>query len=67
MDVILLDFQKAFDKADFGLMLYRCKEKGIFGKLGVWLDNYLKNRKQAVIANDEISVILEVKSGMPQG
>ena len=67
VDVILLDFQKAFDKADFGLILHRCKSKGIYGKLGIWLENYLHNRKQAVIENDQISKTLEVESGVPQG
>ena len=42
VDVILLDFQKLFDKADFGLILHRCRSKGIYGKLGIWLENYLK-------------------------
>merc|ERR1712240_852730 len=27
VDVIFLDFQKAFDKADFGLILHLCKSK----------------------------------------
>ena len=31
VDVIFLDLQKAFDKADFGLILHRCKQKEIYG------------------------------------
>ena len=66
-DAIYLDFQKAFDKADIGLILHRCREKGITGNLGIWILDYLSDRKQAVIANDEISDICKVISGVPQG
>ena len=34
LDVIYLDFMKAFDKSDHGVILSSCKEKGICGKLG---------------------------------
>lgn len=66
-DIIYLDFQKAFDKADIGLVLHRCREKGITGDLGIWILDYLSNRRQAVISNNEISEICEVISTVPQG
>ena len=58
---------KAFDKSDHGVILSRCREKGIMGKVGIWLHNYLLGRQQAVIANNKISSIKEVISGVPQG
>ena len=67
LDVIYLDFQKAFDKSNYGVILSRCKEKGVSGKLEIWLQDYLTNRKQAMIANNKISTIKEVKSSVPQG
>ena len=67
IDSVYLDFQKAFDKTDFGLVGVRCKEKGISGHLGVWIQDYLQNRTQFVIANNIKSREVEVRSGVPQG
>ena len=53
IDSIYLDFQKAFDKADHTVIVRRCLEKGITGLLGKWIANYLKDRKQRVIANNQ--------------
>ena len=53
IDSIYPDFQKAFDKADHTVIVRRCLEKGITGLLGMWIANYLKDRKQRVIANNQ--------------
>ena len=34
---IYFDFQKAFDKADHFIILKCCYEKGIRGKIGIWI------------------------------
>ena len=52
IDSVYLDFQKAFDKADLGLIGKRCKEKGITGKLGMWIQDFLYDRVQYVITNN---------------
>lgn len=67
VETIYLDFAKAFDKVDIGILSRRMKEKGIHGMLGVWLHNFLTDRKQHVIANNGISDVSFVKSGVPQG
>ena len=67
VETVYLDFAKAFDKVDKGILSRRMKEKGIDGKLGLWLHNFLSDRKQFVIANNVISEVAEVKSGVPQG
>ena len=67
MDSIYLDFAKAFDKVDIGIICHKLREIGISGKLGVWLHNFLSNRKQFIIANGMISFQSDVKSGVPQG
>ena len=54
IDVIYLDYKKAFDKADHMIILRRLREKGIGGKIGKWIQNYLQDRSQAVIANNFI-------------
>ena len=67
IDSIYLDFQKAFDKADHNVILKKCIEKGLTELLGKWIANYLQDRRQRVIANNQTSVELTVVSGVPQG
>ena len=48
VDAIYLDFSKAFDKVDTGILCHKLKKLGTYGKLGILLDNFLTNRKQMV-------------------
>jgi ribonuclease P/MRP protein subunit RPP40 len=41
VDVIYLDFQKAFDKVPHALLIDKIKVTGIDGKLVNWLENWL--------------------------
>ena len=66
-DTVYLDFAKAFDKANYGIAPHRMKEVGIDGRLGIWLYSFLTDRAQEIIANNEISEKVGVKSGVPQG
>ena len=67
VDSIYLDFSRAFDKVDIGILCHKLKEMGISGKLGRWLHSFLTERKQFVIANGIKSQESEVLSGVPQG
>ena len=67
VDTVYLDFSKAFDKVDKGILCRKMKKLGISGKLGVWLFNFLTSRKQIILANGEKSSVSEVISGVPQG
>ena len=67
VDSIYLDFSKAFDKVDLGILCWKLKKMGIQGQLGVWLHNFLKDRKQIIIANGAKSSESKVISGVPQG
>ena len=67
VDVIYLDFAKAFDKIDFLSTMRKLNHMGISGKLGHWLYSFLTNRKQAVLVNGTIGSFFDVKSGVPQG
>ena len=44
VDVIYLDFAKAFDKLDFGITLAKLNALGISGKVGKWLHSFLTGR-----------------------
>ena len=67
VDVIYLDFSKAFDKLDFNILLKKLKNIGITGKLGRWIYSFLTGRKQSVLVNGTRSTPSQVLSGVPQG
>ena len=66
-DVVFLDFAKAFDKVDHGVLLHKLKSLGITGKLGLWLHSFLVGRSQSVAVDGEKSIGAIVLSGVPQG
>ena len=67
VDSIYLDFAKAFDKVDIGILCHKLRNMGISGRLGILLHNFLTKRKQVILANGVKSKSSEVKSGVPQG
>ena len=67
IDVVYLDFCKAFDKLDFNVLLTKLKNYGVGGKLGRWLYSFLIGREQYVMVNGFVSVVCDVLSGVPQG
>ena len=66
-DVIYLDFAKAFDKVDHGLLIKKLSEMGISGLLLRWIHAFLADRFQAVKVEGFISRQARVVSGVPQG
>jgi ribonuclease P/MRP protein subunit RPP40 len=67
VDVIYLDFQKAFDKVPHERLLKKIKAHGVTGKVVEWVKSWLKDRKQRVVLNGKRSQWSKVKSGVPQG
>ena len=67
VDVIYLDFAKAFDSVPHKRLLRKLKGYGIEGKLLSWIQDFLQGRQQRVIYNDEASEWTDVLSGVPQG
>ena len=67
VDLLYLDFEKAFDKVDFGKLLAKLKNLGIVGKIGAWLGSFMMGRQHAVKVGDKISAWIDVTSGIPQG
>ena len=66
-DSVYLDFSKAFDKVDHGVVLRAIHSLGIHGKLGIWLAAFLSNRTQEVVIDGTRSTKSSVTSGVPQG
>ena len=67
VDVIYLDFQKAFDKVPHKRLINKVKAHGITGDLSNWIENWLFKRKQRVVINGKASDWTSVHSGVPQG
>ena len=67
VDMIYLDFSKAYDKIDHGVLLHKLKDMGITGKLGIWFFQFLTNRTHYVRIPGGISKDGPVLNGVPQG
>ena len=67
VDVIYLDFKKAFDSVSHNKLLQKVWAFGITGNVWHWLRAYLTNRIQCVTINGILSDALPVSSGVPQG
>ena len=67
VDVIYLDFKKAFDSVSHSKLLEKLWVFGITGGVWRWIRAYLMGRVQFVSINGATSDILPVSSGVPQG
>ena len=69
VDCVYLDFSKAFDKVETGVLLHKLKNGRVVGKLGCWLAAFLDSstRQQAVAVDGRVSALSPVISGVPQG
>ena len=52
VDVIYLDFARAFDKVDHNILLSKIKKLNIDGPLLYWIKSFLQNRTQIVTVNE---------------
>ena len=67
IDCIYLDFAKAYDKVDHGILIHKLKALGIGGKIGRWILCFLTGRNQQVLIRGRKSSISILISGVPQG
>jgi Reverse transcriptase (RNA-dependent DNA polymerase)/Endonuclease-reverse transcriptase len=67
VDIVYLDFAKAFDTVPHERLKKKLHAHGIRGKLLDWIAAWLKDRKQRVVLNGKQSTWEAVLSGVPQG
>lgn len=67
VDVVCIDFAKAFDKVPHHNLLYKLRRLGISEGIVSWIEQYLRNRFQRVKIGTSVSEKCEVLSGVPQG
>jgi len=67
VDLVYLDFAKAFDKVPYIRLFKKLEAHGIFGDVLSWIRNWLSGRRQQATINGECSGWHDVTSGVPQG
>ena len=67
LDVVFLDFRKAFNRVPHRRLLFKLSKMGFQGELLTWIESFLRNRRQKVVLNQTESSWQEVYSGVPQG
>ena len=67
IDIIYLDYEKAFDKVPHERLILQLNRYGITGNILNWIRDYLANRTQKVRVNGHYSISSPVRSGVPQG
>ena len=67
VDVIYMDFMKAFDKVSHVHLLHKLQHLGVHQQVLDWIHDFLNDRSQVVVYNNKMSSSKEVESGVPQG
>lgn len=67
VDIIYMDFQKAFDSVPHRRLLTKVKAHGISDEVLAWITDFLSSRTQTVVVNSAESKEAPVTSGIPQG
>ena len=67
VDVVFLDFAKAFDKVSHPKLLLKLAAYGLGPIIVNWIKSFLNNRRQRVVIGNKYSQWETVLSGVPQG
>ena len=67
LDMIYLDFSKAFDRVSHNKLVYILDHLKVNSKVITWITNYLSERSQRTVVDDCFSTSKPVNSGVPQG
>lgn len=67
IDVVYLDFRKAFDSVPHQRLLKKLEYAGVRGKVLKWFESFLLGRRQRVVNMGITTEWVDVRSGIPQG
>ena len=67
VDLVYLDFSKAFDKVSHQKLILKLNSHGIGGYVLKWIEAWLSGRRQRVVIKGKFSGWTIVESGVPQG
>ena len=67
VDVIYLDFQKAFDKIPHQRLILKLKSHGMGNSIINWIEQWLTDMRQRVVVDVEVSSWKSVLNVVPQG
>lgn len=67
VDVLELDFEKAFDRVNHSLLKKKLEACGVTGQMLHWLCSYLCDRSLQVRFNGALSNVFVASTGVPQG
>ena len=67
VDVIFMDFSKAFDRVSHTLLINKLRLLGFDHDLANWIESFLVGRTMLVSVGGKLSSVRDVTSGVPQG
>ena len=67
VDIIYLDYRKAFDSVPLKRLMEKLRANGLTGKLRRWIESFLTGRRMRVTLGGSFSEWIRVLSGVPQG
>ena len=67
VDVIYLDFRKAFDTIHHRILIKTLEAYDMKGGVFIWIENFISGRRQHIVVNGKISTWAVILSCIPQG